>query len=155
MGGPGGGQFGQSMPPRRFIEKRTASVAAIGETAPVGTASVDAADDPAIWRNRQRPSESLIVATDKKAGLYVYGLDGKRRSFDPAGLVNNVDLIDLGTRGILVAASDRNNLAAAKLRLYRLDPANGQLAPIGIVDGVSLIVMFTIMNGFPKSWRHP
>lgn len=111
------------------------SVTARGETVPVGTAAADAADDPAIWRNPADPAASLIVATDKKAGLYVYGLDGKRRSFDPAGLLNNVDLIDLGTRGILVAASDRNNLAAAKLRLYRLDPANGQLAPIGIVDG--------------------
>ncbi len=110
-------------------------VVARGETIPVGTARADAADDPAIWRNAANPAASLIVATDKKAGLHVYGLDGKSRSFDPAGLLNNVDLIDLGARGILVAASDRNDLAAAKLRLYRLDPASGALAPLGVVDG--------------------
>ena len=58
-----------------------ASVVALGETEPVGTANEDAADDPAIWRNAADPSQSLIVATDKKAGLYVYGLDGAVRSF--------------------------------------------------------------------------
>lgn len=111
------------------------AVSARGETIPVGTAAADAADDPAIWRNPADPAASLIVATDKKAGLHVYGLDGQSRAFDPAGMLNNVDLIDLGPRGILVAASDRNNLAAAKLRLYRLDPASGSLAPLGVVDG--------------------
>ena len=30
-------------------------------------------------------------ATDKKAGLYVYGLDGQIRQFVPAGLLNNVE----------------------------------------------------------------
>lgn len=114
---------------------RTASVAAIGETAPVGTASVDAADDPAIWRNRQRPAESLIVATDKKAGLYVYGLDGQVRSFEPAGRLNNVDLVDLGARGVIVVASDRNNVAAAQLQVYRLDTAKAALIQLGQLPG--------------------
>ena len=57
------------------------SFTARGETEPVGTANADAADDPAIWRNAADPAASLIVATDKKAGLYVYGLDGKVRQF--------------------------------------------------------------------------
>jgi 3-phytase len=57
------------------------------------------------------------------------------RSFEPAGLLNNVDLIDLGQRGILVAASDRNDVAAAKIRLYRLDPASGKLTAMGVVSG--------------------
>ena len=85
------------------------AVTAIAETEPVGTAAEDAADDPAIWRNAADPAASLIVATDKKAGLHVYGLGGKSLAFDPAGRLNNVDLIDLGARGILVAASDRNS----------------------------------------------
>jgi len=96
---------------------QTAEVKALAETVPVGTSMDDAADDPAIWRNRRDPAKSLIVATDKKAGLYVYGLDGKVRAFDPAGRLNNVDLLDLGRRGILVVASDRNDPAQAQLRL--------------------------------------
>jgi 3-phytase len=114
---------------------QTATVTAGGETQPVGTANDDAADDPAIWRNPRDPKASLIVATDKKAGLYVYGLDGKPRSFVPAGRVNNVDLIDLGRRGIIVVASDRNDLAQAKLQFYRLDPKTAVLAPLGAVSG--------------------
>ena len=81
------------------------TVQARGETAAVETLNADAADDPAIWRNPADPARSLIVATDKRAGLHVYGLDGTDRSFVPAGRVNNVDLRDSGKAGIIVAAS--------------------------------------------------
>jgi 3-phytase len=107
------------------------SVTASGETDPVGTSNADAADDPAIWRNPADPAKSLIVGTDKKAGLYVYGLDGKQLSFANGGRVNNVDLIDLGTDGVIVGASDRNDLANAVIQLYRLDTASGALTLIG------------------------
>lgn len=113
----------------------TVSVQAVAETAPVGTANDDAADDPAIWRNPRRPSESLIVATDKKAGLYVYDLDGKARSFIPAGRLNNVDLIDLGAAGVFAVASDRNDPSVAKLRIYRLDTRSTTLKEIGSAPG--------------------
>ncbi|MFZ2995229.1 phytase [Sphingobium sp.] len=115
------------------------SITARGETAPVGTANADAADDPAIWRNATDPLQSLIVGTDKKAGLYVYGLDGKVRDFLDAGRVNNVDLKDgvsiTGQPGILVAASDRNDVAQARIALFRLDPATAKLTALGKVDG--------------------
>ncbi|EQB29631.1 phytase [Sphingobium ummariense] len=115
------------------------TVTARGETAPVGTANADAADDPAIWRNAADPAASLIVGTDKKAGLYVYGLDGKVRDFLDAGRVNNVDLKDGvnfgGATGIIVAASDRNDVAHAKVALFRLDPASAKLTALGTVDG--------------------
>jgi len=114
-----------------------ADVTAVGETEPVGTANADAADDPAIWRNAADPAASLIVATDKKAGLHVYGLDGKRRSFVEAGRVNNVDLTDLGGQGVIVAASDRNDVAHAKLQLFHLDTVAAKLVPLGAVDGGS------------------
>lgn len=111
------------------------TVQAKGETAPVGTSNADAADDPAIWRNAADPAASLIVGTDKKAGLYVYGLDGKVRDFLDAGRVNNVDLRDMGPAGVIVVASDRNDLANAKLALFRLDPASAKLTALGTVAG--------------------
>jgi 3-phytase len=110
----------------------TFDVPAAGETAPVGTANDDAADDPAIWFNTRNSAESLIVATDKKAGLYVYGLDGKVRSQTAAGRVNNVDLRQVGQR-VIVAASDRNDIANGKIALYELDPRNAALRPLGIL----------------------
>ena len=114
------------------------NVTARGETIPVGSANQDAADDMAIWRNASDPAASLIVGTDKKAGLYVYGLDGKIRDFNNAGLLNNVDLrsdVDFGTqRGILVVASDRNDLKNAKLALFALDTATAKLANLGTVS---------------------
>ena len=109
------------------------NVTAAGETDPVGTAAADAADDPAIWRNAVNPAASLIVGTDKKAGLHVYTLDGRSRHFASAGLVNNVDLIDTGA-GIIVIASDRNDPKASQLALFRLDPAAMALTPLGKVS---------------------
>ena len=97
------------------------SVVAAGETEPVGTANEDAADDPAIWHNITDPQQSLIVATDKKAGLYVYGLDGQVRSFNDAGAVNNVDLVTLDDGTVFVAASDRIDLANSHISTFTLD----------------------------------
>jgi len=110
-----------------------ASVQARGQTEAVGTANADAADDPAIWRNPADPAASLIVGTDKKAGLHIYDLTGKDRFFIDAGQVNNVDLKDMGPLGIIVAASDRNDRKNAKLALFRLDTAAVKLIPLGTV----------------------
>ncbi|MCZ4340383.1 phytase [Sphingomonadaceae bacterium G21617-S1] len=114
-----------------FSPAPTMTVQARGETQAVGTANADAADDPAIWRNAADPAASLIVGTDKKAGLYVYDLQGRQRSFIDAGRVNNVDLRDMGPAGIIVAASDRNDPLDARLALFRLDPATATLSPLG------------------------
>lgn len=111
------------------------SVYALGETVPVGTVNEDAADDPAIWRNAANPAASLIVATDKKAGLYVYGLDGAIRGFVDSGRVNNVDLVDTAAHGVIVVASDRNDLLNAALQVYRLDTETATLEPLGTGPG--------------------
>lgn len=110
-------------------------VPAEGETTPVGTGNADAADDPAIWRNPADPAASLILGTDKKAGLYVYGLDGKVRDFSPAGALNNTDLRQIsmrdGTSRILVGASDRTDRAEPRIALFTLDGATGKLTVLG------------------------
>jgi 3-phytase len=114
----------------------TVEVPALRETAAVASAR-DAADDPAIWRNPRNPTKSLIVATDKQEGLYVYGLNGRTRSNLPAGRVNNVDLRDgvtiKGRAGVLVAASDRTDKVHAKLALFRLDTRTARLQPLGVL----------------------
>ena len=120
-----------SLPPES-LETATALIPAFGQTAPGGTVNDDAADDAAIWVNRRKPGSSLIVATDKKAGLNVYGLNGKLLSSSPAGRVNNVDLRQVGAR-IIVAASDRNDPAAGKIALYELDRKSAGLGLLGIV----------------------
>lgn len=110
------------------------TVTAAAETEPVGTADEDAADDPAIWRNAANPAASLVVATDKKAGLYVYGLDGRVKSFLEGGLLNNVDLMTLADGTVLVAASERTDPANAKIALFTLDTASGALTRVSTID---------------------
>jgi 3-phytase len=109
----------------------TASVTAKRETQAVASVR-DAADDPAIWRDPARPQDSLIVATDKQAGLYVYGLDGKPRHFLDAGQVNNVDLrsgVKVGNATqVVAAASDRTDRTHGRLALFTLDTKAQHLA---------------------------
>ena len=104
------------------------------ETVPVESAG-DAADDPAIWANPADPAASLVVATDKKSGLYLYDMQGRVLQHLPDGKMNNVDLRSdfmLGGRPIvLVAASDRTHKA---IGLYQLDTEARRL--VNIADGV-------------------
>lgn len=112
-------------------------IAAQAETAPVTQSKGDTADDPAIWRNPRDPAKSLIISTDKKAGIAIHALDGRLLSFQPLGNLNNVDIrADVaigGKNAILVAASDRTDKDRPLLRLFRLDPAKPTLVPIGMV----------------------
>lgn len=111
-------------------------VFASGQTQPVASRD-DAADDPSIWINPADPGGSLIIGTDKQAGLYAYGLDGSVRTFVEAGRVNNVDIatgVSLGgEEAVIVAASDRNDMATAHVALFRLGTDPVSLEPIGRV----------------------
>ncbi len=118
-------------PPAIVPVVQTASVTADAETVAVKSGD-DAADDPAIWRNAANPAASLIVGTDKQAGLYVSGLDGQVRDFNNAGRVNNVDLVETPA-GVIVAASDRSDEAKAQIALFRLNTTTARLEPIGRV----------------------
>lgn len=116
------------------------------ETAAVASVNADAADDPAIWaaapgtraRFAGREIDGFVLGTDKKAGLYAYGLDGAVLQFLPDGLLNNVDLregvvVD-GRPQVLIGASDRGRMGVA---LYLFDPASpdpqNALRPWGLI----------------------
>jgi 3-phytase len=94
----------------------------------------DAADDPAIWVDRRDPSRSVVIGTDKKLGLNVYDLKGKRLQVLPDGRMNNVDLREgfmlAGKPTVIVAATNRTTRS---ISLYRFDPATRRLA--SIADG--------------------
>lgn len=109
-------------------------VTPVAETVPVESFG-DAADDPAIWAHPTDPALSLVIATDKKGGLYVYDMAGEVVQFLPVGKLNNVDLRDgfeLGGEMVtLITASDRTNRAIA---IFALDPATRQVTQVA--DGV-------------------
>ncbi|MET0716950.1 MAG: phytase [Pseudoxanthomonas sp.] len=113
---------------------KAVAVTALVETAPANSYG-DAADDPAIWANPVDPSKSLVVATDKKAGLYVYDMQGKVVQFLPDGKMNNVDLredFELGGKKVvLVTASNRTDDSIA---IYTLDTEKRELT--NVADGV-------------------
>ena len=80
--------------PDREVPRPTAIVVEPAvETEPVSTYG-DAADDPAIWVNPRDPAQSLIIGANKKLGLEVYDLAGRRIQTLPDGRMNNVDLRD-------------------------------------------------------------
>ena len=84
-------------------------ITAFAETPAVASAE-DAADDPAIWVHPKDAEKSLILGTDKQAGLHVYDLKGASVQFLSVGRVNNVDVRTISTsRGErhIAAASNR------------------------------------------------
>ena len=87
------------------------------------TGAGDRADDPAIWVHPTDPAKSLILATNKDEGVYVYGIDGKEKQKLPVGLSNNVDL-----RGNLASAS---NDGVNALSFFRIDPATQNVTHAG------------------------
>lgn len=125
---------GAAQDPARIPAPSVVAVTPTFETVPVASAG-DAADDPAIWANPANPADSLVVATDKKSGLYLYDMQGRVLQHLPDGKMNNVDLREgfmLGGQPIvLVTASDRTNKAIA---IYRLDTEARRL--VSISDGV-------------------
>jgi len=120
-------EMARALSERAMFENRlTATI----ETEPVGSSvEEDAADDPAIWVNRQHPARSLVLGTDKKAGIYVYDLEGRLVQSRMVGRINNVDLREgffyRGKEVVLVAGSNRTNNS---LSLLTLDPETEQLS---------------------------
>jgi len=112
---------------------KVVAVTALVETVPANSYG-DAADDPAIWANPVDPSKSLVVATDKKAGLYLYDMQGKVVQFLADGKMNNVDLredFELGGKKVvLVTASNRTDDSIA---IYTLDTEKREL--VDVADG--------------------
>jgi len=117
-------------PPSPPIERQ---VEATAETEPVkATVGLDAADDPAIFVHPQDPARSLIIGTNKKAGLAVYNLQGEELFFTPAGDVNNVDLrpnilLPDSSRITWVASSERRT---NRILVHRLNSETGELTDV-------------------------
>ncbi|HET9812074.1 MAG TPA: phytase [Sphingomicrobium sp.] len=106
------------------------------ETIAVGTANADAADDPAIWVDPGNRDRALVFGSDKKAGLYVYKLDGSVHQHLDGGMPNNVDLrsgfvVD-GRPQVLVAASDRSKERFG-IALFLMDPDSLQTRFWGVI----------------------
>lgn len=71
----------------------------------------DVIDDPAVWHHPSAPARSLILATDKRAGLDVYNMQGKRVQQLSVGRLNNVDV-----RYGLAWQGAQHDIAVASLR---------------------------------------
>ena len=119
---------GNALPPESGRAARTVQPRV--ETEPADSYG-DAADDPAIWVDKRDPSRSVVIGTDKKLGLNVYDLKGKRLQVVPDGRMNNVDLREgfmLGGKATTIVAA--TNRTTKSISLYRFDPATRRLSSI-------------------------
>ncbi len=87
----------------------------------------DVLDDPAIWIHPSDRTLSQVLATNKKAGLHVYDLEGREIQFIPAGRLNNVDVrydfpFATGTKDIAVASNKSFNA----LTVFAVDQVSGR-----------------------------
>jgi len=111
------------------------------ETEPVPHGG-DAADDPAIWVHPDDPALSLVFGTDKKGGVNVFDLDGKRLQEISADLrPNNIDVIHgFPMNGGIVDLVVAGTRAEGKqgVAIWRIDAANRRL--VAIAPGPSFAV---------------
>ncbi len=121
------------------------------ETDPVPSGG-DAADDPAIWVHPYDPSLSLIIGTDKRAGLAVYDLSGDELQYISGIRPNNVDLrygFPLGGRQVdLVVVSERRKDAIAA---FWIDPESRRLVEAGLPFSAGMDVYGICMYRSPIS----
>ena len=90
------------------------------ETTPVASRG-DAADDPAIWIHPRNPEASLVLGTDKRAGIEVYNLAGERVQSIPAGRTNNIDLRMLSESGNWSAVAAASNRSTNTISVFAID----------------------------------
>ncbi len=140
--------------PREVMPSTVHTVEPAVETEPVEDYG-DAADDPAIWVHPTDPARSLVIGSQKKRGIEVYDLTGKRLQVLPVGRTNNVDLrqgvLLGGKRRDIVAGSNRDDRT---LTLYEVDPASRRLAdvaaapiPTGMRDPYGLCMYHSAKSG--------
>lgn len=102
------------------------------ETQAVGLRG-DVMDDPAVWHHARNAEQSIILATDKRAGLKTYNMRGELVQQLDVGRLNNVDLrYGLEWRGskhdVAVASLRDNN----SLQLFAIN-SDGKLSDAGTV----------------------
>jgi 3-phytase len=94
-------------------------------------------DDPAIWVHPDDPARSLILGTMKVAApagaIVAFGMDGQiRQVISGIDRPNNIDVeygLQLGGRRIDVAVATER--LARRLRVFRINPADGHLIDLG------------------------
>lgn len=111
-------------------------VGAVASTNPMESEG-DAADDAAFWVHPQSPDSSLLIGTNKKAGLVVYRLDGTPVQELLIGRPNNVDVIHrVPTHGWSHSTSDiavTSNRDGDVVNVFIIDPATGTLTDAGVI----------------------
>jgi 3-phytase len=145
---------GTPVDPRTAPQSSMAIVRPLTETAPVETDG-DSADDPAIWVDRNTPSRSIIIGTQKQSGLYVYDLQGAVLQFLPDGRMNNVDIRDgFSLGGQTVSLVTSSNRSTDSISIYRVDPAARRLVNVadnqqdtGLLDPYGLCMYRSASSG--------
>lgn len=89
------------------------------------------ADDPAIWIHPTQPERSVIIGSDKDAGIYVYDMTGREiQHLEQGTATNNVDVrYGINLAGQIVDIVAANLRDAGKLAVFKVNPnySNGDV----------------------------
>jgi hypothetical protein len=121
----------------------------------VATTSTPAtADDPAIWIHPNDPAKSVIIGTDKSAGVFVWDMNGNELQAIPQGTsVNNVDVrqnVIFGELRLDIVVANLRD--AGKLAVFKVNPNyTGSDVLIQIAGKIASI---TIFRSTVMAWRY-
>ncbi|MFQ5652363.1 MAG: phytase [bacterium] len=89
------------------------------------------ADDPAIWIHPTQPERSVIIGSDKDAGVYVYDMNGHEiQHIEQGTRTNNIDIrYGINLAGEVVDILAANLRAVGKLAVFKINPnySNGDV----------------------------
>jgi len=83
----------------------------------------DAADDPAVWLRGSQADPALVLGSNKRRGLNLYGLDGRETQSIEVGRLNNVDVRPLPGGDAVAVGSNRTTNS---IDVFLLDGATGR-----------------------------
>jgi 3-phytase len=133
------GAFAIASPARDDAPRATPK--AILETEPVPSQG-DAADDPAIWIHPRDPRQSLVLGTDKKGGLNVFDLEGRRiQLVSDSSRPNNVDVLygfPLEGRTVDLVVAGTRSRSRPGIAFWQIDPDSRRLSEVGAVPAFNV-----------------
>ena len=94
----------------------------------------DAADDPAIWYNANKPYKSLIIGSNKTKGIDVYSLEGKLIASYNVGRINNVDVRNnMQFQDTVLHVVGGSNRSTNTLDFWSVNPETLELRLLGTI----------------------
>lgn len=139
-----------------FQNEINSSVTPDVETEPIKANTIDdAADDPAIWLNKNEPSKSIVFGSNKKGGISATNLAGKEIAYYETGNINNIDIhYNFPIQDTMVTLLGSSNRSSQSIDLFVITTSgelNSITHPSFSIDTTKIDDIYGFCFGYDKN----